>query len=84
MISVHDLVSFNLITTVNRTKGATLFAVDCKVSQTFITVLYNNTVNIYQVYNVDQEYSQLFTCCVSGVGIGEGVQGGGDFTDSRK
>lgn len=30
VISVHDLVTFNLITTVNKTKGATLFAVDCK------------------------------------------------------
>ncbi|XP_076463553.1 vam6/Vps39-like protein [Babylonia areolata] len=30
VISVHDLMTFNLITTVNKTKGATIFAVDCK------------------------------------------------------
>ncbi|KAK7506799.1 hypothetical protein BaRGS_00001650, partial [Batillaria attramentaria] len=34
VISVHDLVTFNLITCVNKTKGATLFAVDCQPQDT--------------------------------------------------
>ncbi|PVD26341.1 hypothetical protein C0Q70_14012 [Pomacea canaliculata] len=34
VISVHDLTTFNLITCVNKTKGATLFAVDCQPRET--------------------------------------------------
>ncbi|KAK7104918.1 vam6/Vps39-like protein [Littorina saxatilis] len=34
VISVHDLVTFNSITTVHKTKGATLFAVDCRPETT--------------------------------------------------